>query len=102
MQRDQARRLLGVAPGASPAEVDRAFRRRARAAHPDHGGDADAFRKLVVARSLLTSVHRPPDGGYAAGAGTPRSRLVVRRTGARHVLRALRIRLRPTRPSRVH
>lgn len=38
--------LLGVEPKASVEEIRRAFRRRALAAHPDQGGDADRFRAL--------------------------------------------------------
>lgn len=36
--------LLGVAPGATPAEVTAAFRRFALRNHPDRGGEADRFR----------------------------------------------------------
>lgn len=42
--------ILGVPPGASREEVDRAFREKARAAHPDVGGSVDAMRELNDAR----------------------------------------------------
>jgi hypothetical protein len=89
MRYDEARRLLGVPAGASVADVGRAFRRRARETHPDSGGDSEAFRRLVAARLLLAGVH-------------PRPRLVVRRSRARRLLRALRSRMPNARPPRVH
>jgi hypothetical protein len=52
--RSQALALLGLEPGASPAAIKRAYRRLAKAHHPDLGGDAEAFRRLDDAyRSLL-------------------------------------------------
>lgn len=41
--------VLGVEPGATPAEVKVAFRRRALQTHPDHGGDPAAFRAVRAA-----------------------------------------------------
>lgn len=41
--------LLGVQPRATTEEIRRAFRARALSLHPDHGGDADAFRALRAA-----------------------------------------------------
>ncbi len=37
---------LGVPAGASPEEIDRAYRRRVKEVHPDQGGDEDAFRRV--------------------------------------------------------
>ena len=46
--------VLGVRRGASPQQVTQAFHREAlRGGHPDTGGDARAFRRLVVARDAL-------------------------------------------------
>jgi hypothetical protein len=45
--------LLGLAAGASLAEVKTAFRARALVAHPDQGGDADTFRELHRAYERL-------------------------------------------------
>ena len=45
--------LLGVAEGASPAQVRAAFRRAAKAHHPDVGGDTAAMRRLNRAREVL-------------------------------------------------
>lgn len=44
---------LGLAAGASLAEVKAAFRARALVTHPDQGGDADAFRELHRAYERL-------------------------------------------------
>jgi hypothetical protein len=58
--------VLGVRPGAPPAEVRRAFAEAVRTAHPDTGGSpADAGRRmaeLVAARDELLSgrAARPP------------------------------------------
>ncbi|WP_053203516.1 J domain-containing protein [Jiangella muralis] len=46
--------VLGVRRGATPQQVTQAFRREARrGGHPDTGGDAHAFRRLVAARDAL-------------------------------------------------
>ena len=62
MDGSAARAVLGLAPGTSRADIDIAFRRLAKATHPDHGGSAAAFRELVVARrtALETAVTAPP------------------------------------------
>lgn len=44
--------VLGVAPGASPEELRRAWRRRALETHPDHGGDGASFS--LVHRAYAT------------------------------------------------
>ena len=52
--RTQALAELGLEAGASPAAIKRAYRRLAKAHHPDLGGDVEAFRRLDAAyRSLL-------------------------------------------------
>lgn len=91
MQRDVARQVLGVAPDASAADVERAFRCRAQDAHPDRGGDPETFRLLVTARRVLAAPARPGGAGGAGGtaSGAP---LTVRHTGHRAVLRRLRFR----------
>lgn len=49
--------VLGVAPGATRAEVTAAFRRFALRNHPDRGGDAELFRAGAEAyRGLLYRV----------------------------------------------
>jgi molecular chaperone DnaJ len=41
---------LGLGLEASAPDVVRAFRRRAMEVHPDHGGDPEAFKRLVRVR----------------------------------------------------
>ena len=41
--------LLGVSPGVTAAELKAAYRKRAIETHPDHGGDAESFRRVVAA-----------------------------------------------------
>jgi hypothetical protein len=49
--------LLGVPANYTRADVIAAFRRKAKTCHPDLGGSAEAFQKLVEARDrLLTSL----------------------------------------------
>jgi predicted SprT family Zn-dependent metalloprotease len=45
--------LLGVAPNYSKGELLRAFRRKAKHAHPDAGGGNDMMRALIEAKELL-------------------------------------------------
>ena len=49
----RARKLLGVARDAGPDEIRRAFRARALATHPDHGGDASTFADVQAAYDVL-------------------------------------------------
>ena len=51
--RAEALALLGLEAGASAAAIKRAYRRLAKAHHPDLGGDAEAFRRLDAAYRLL-------------------------------------------------
>lgn len=91
MEREAAARLLGIGVDADDDEVERAFRVRARATHPDLGGDAAVFRGLLEARRTL----RPPRGRSDVGS---RTRLEVVQTPANPVMRvlqALRNRLLP-------
>ena len=58
----RARELLGVAASASPGELRRAFRNKAKSVHPDRdGGDADSFRRLVEAYDVLRGGSGPAD-----------------------------------------
>ena len=43
--------VLGITPGATPAEVEKAFQHLALAAHPDRGGSAAALMRLTSARA---------------------------------------------------
>jgi DnaJ-domain-containing protein 1 len=51
--RSEALRLLGLEPGAGLAAIKRAYRRLAKAHHPDLGGEAEAFHRLDAAYRLL-------------------------------------------------
>jgi curved DNA-binding protein CbpA len=44
---------LGISADASMAEVKRAYRRRAKESHPDHGGDTAAFQRAKRASMVL-------------------------------------------------
>jgi hypothetical protein len=51
--------VLGVAKDASPLAIRKAFRARALATHPDQGGDAEQFRRVMWAFERLTHKRRP-------------------------------------------
>jgi len=55
VQPPSAWELLGLAKGASVAEIKAAYRKRALETHPDHGGDADDFRALHAAYERLVA-----------------------------------------------
>jgi DnaJ-class molecular chaperone len=46
--------LLGVSSDAKPAEIKAAYRALAKSLHPDHGGDGDQFRQIVMAYDVLS------------------------------------------------
>lgn len=58
MDLKEASAILGIKLPASEAEIQAAFRKLALKAHPDHGGSADAMRRLIQARdtALKTGV----------------------------------------------
>jgi hypothetical protein len=88
--------VLGVAPGATRAEVTAAFRRFALRNHPDRGGDPDHFRSGVEAyRRLLGAQPR------SAGAGRAAADVVFhrhRRAGLGALLRRARLTVARPRP----
>jgi len=51
----EARRILGVGPGATRAEIQAAYTRLMRAVHPDKGGTAGLAAQLNTARDRLLS-----------------------------------------------
>ncbi|MEU0489268.1 DnaJ domain-containing protein [Nocardiopsis sp. NPDC006139] len=63
---DEARRLLGVGPGAREEEVGRAFRRKAAQWHPDRHSTTGAqeartmFERVALAREVLLAELRTP------------------------------------------
>jgi len=56
--------VLGLAPGAAPAEVKRAYRALSRAFHPDasRGSDGARFREVQEAYEALSSPPKPGPG----------------------------------------
>jgi curved DNA-binding protein CbpA len=75
--------LLGVGRGASAADVDRAYRRAARATHPDlhpnDGSAADRFRAVTLAYETLSDPARRAsyDHGRSPTGPGARVRIVV-------------------------
>ena len=61
--------VLRVPVTATEKEIKVAYRRAARTAHPDHGGDAAAFRRVTKAyETLIDPIRRKAyDRSYAAG-----------------------------------
>jgi len=53
MSRRQARSILGVGDTAGRAEIEAAYRRLIRRAHPDHGGSTGLAAQLNAARDRL-------------------------------------------------
>jgi hypothetical protein len=53
MSLEQARSILGVGAGASPAEIEAAYRQLIRRAHPDVGGTSGLAAQLNAARARL-------------------------------------------------
>ena len=67
-QRTAALAALGLAPDATPAEVTSAYRRLARAIHPDHSAHDDAgarFALLAEAYRTARQVARQVEGAAA-------------------------------------
>lgn len=50
--------VLGVPRGAGDDEIKKAYRRKAREAHPDAGGDEDAFKQIQHAYAVLSDPDR--------------------------------------------
>jgi curved DNA-binding protein CbpA len=47
--------VLGIAPDADEEDVDRAYRRRVKEAHPDQGGSLDEFQAVRTAYERITA-----------------------------------------------
>jgi hypothetical protein len=52
---EDARKLLGVGPGASLSEIRDAHRRLIARVHPDTGGSAELANRINVARDILVA-----------------------------------------------
>lgn len=48
-----ARAVLDVPPGSPPDVLRKAYRAKLKETHPDHGGDADAVRRVIDAYRKL-------------------------------------------------
>ena len=59
----KARKLLGVRPDASPAEIREAHRRLLAMVHPDRGGSSAQVHEANDARDLLLGELPPPPTG---------------------------------------
>lgn len=55
---DMCYKILGLSPGATWEEIERAYRRKAQIHHPDKGGDEDAMRVLNDVYNRLKKVRR--------------------------------------------
>lgn len=53
MSRAEARSMLGVEEGATPGEVEAAYKRLMLRVHPDHGGASGLAAQLNAARAVL-------------------------------------------------
>ena len=50
--------ILGLGRAATGQDIQRAYRRKAKAAHPDTGGSVEAFSELSTAYKVLSDPHR--------------------------------------------
>jgi molecular chaperone DnaJ len=66
--------LLGVPRDASPEDIKRAYRRKAREHHPDAGGDEEAFKQVTHAYQVLSDQDRRLRYDRFGDDGTPSSR----------------------------
>lgn len=66
--------ILGVARDASPDEIKRAYRRRAREAHPDAGGDEEHFKQVTHAYRILSDPDSRARYDRYGDDGTPQTR----------------------------
>ena len=68
---DDPYKMLGLDRNASQDDIRRAYKRRAAKAHPDHGGDAEEFKRLAAAYATLGDEEkrkRYDAGGFDFGA----------------------------------
>lgn len=66
--------ILGVPTNATERQIKAAYRRAARATHPDHGGDAAHFREVTLAYEVLRDpqARQQYDRSYGASGPGPR------------------------------
>lgn len=66
---DDLYEVLGVSKDASQEEIKKAYRMKASKQHPDHGGDAESFKMITLAHSVLSD---PAKRSYYDQTGSPR------------------------------
>lgn len=67
-------RTLGLNPGATPAEIKRAYRRLAKAYHPDSAGERALPRFLAIQAAYERLTADQPGGAVSGGRGQPARR----------------------------
>lgn len=55
---DMCYRMLGISPSSTWDEIEKAYKRKAKVHHPDHGGDEDTMRALNEAYHRLKQVKK--------------------------------------------
>ncbi|QQQ61304.1 J domain-containing protein [Paenarthrobacter ureafaciens] len=63
--------VLRVSVTATDKEIKQAYRKAARKAHPDHGGDAEIFRRVTLAYETLIDPRRRAEYDRRYAANTP-------------------------------
>lgn len=73
------RKVLGVDAAAAPEDVRQAYLQKVRETHPDKGGSAELFRKVVKAfEGLAGSADESPEPEEAEELGTPSERFSLK------------------------
>ena len=70
--------VLGIPVTATEKDIKVAYRKAARTAHPDHGGDPAAFRRVTLAYETLIDTKRRADYDRSYGSA-PAARIRPRR-----------------------
>ena len=66
--------ILGVSRDATPDDVKRAYRRKARESHPDAGGDEETFKQVTHAYQVLSDPEKRARYDRFGDDGTPGTR----------------------------
>ena len=95
-------KILGITPAADPTEIRQAYRRGARDAHPDAGGDPERFHAIQTAFETLSNPQLRDEYDTLRGNRKPgwRGRAPGRHVKGRRV-KAWRVKTRPAKPEPV-